>query len=1000
MKIRRRSISGVLVLGACLLLSTRLAAEPATQPTSVPSVESRVAALLKQLESESYQDREAAIDVGHHLPAEALPLLKEAGKRPDLSPDVRSQLAIIVKFLEPAVVKQGKRQVYLTFFRHHLIDEYDRVATKNPAWDDTAHKLLDASAELFADEMSGRDNDSNILSHASALFKAKCDDPLIMFLGLRVGMFPTTKKIEAMRTAMLASKYSAFNKFSMLAWIARNAVRDNMKPGQRNGQSTEFLKQALELLPLELAEEPGIPSNVVLQQVVGLSSTGEAARLERSAVWQMIDQTLAKSMPEESVVRLNLKGQFLIQYAWDARGGGWANTVTENGWKLFSERLADADKTLSRCYELYPDDPNAPTSMLTVELGQGQGRQRMEMWFDRAMKADPGNVEACQIKLQYLMPRWHGSIEEQLRFGRQCLAGGQFDSRVPLVVVDVHAMIATPGPWASEVPSPYYAQDDVWQDISAAYEGYLAQVPEAWHSRMRYARYAWLAGKREKSVELHEALLAGPPKFREEALGRVIKAELALRPTGKPALDPTVTVIARAKKNTDDFKRITVDAYDKVGKKNPKWDEPARAALLAAAKDWGNDPDRNFSEHDVMLDSARQAIDAGCDDPLVRYVYSSSVDAYVHPSNADDPAVEPTSFNDAVALGASQYPAFVRLKAITETTSVKVWRKFSGEPERAAVRAALDAGMGLLTQAATDKSVSSRLLQRQVSELLRSQYALGDEAETLVARAHGLLEAGHFDPSAIKCIDLLMQGEIVSAVGAMTVPPNRRRAKMARPAKPTTTKQSWIDSFALQQQWEPLWQEDPTDPYPPQMILAFNRRGQNDQSWAEFWFHEAVRIDPGNYETAIAHLDALQWANASGDDVQAFAEQCGAMGNYRSQIPFVLITHLDRMAHYMSEQEGNSLNDQFGDEEVWSQIAQVYEGYFAHFPLDSDRRSEYASYACRAGRWAVASEQFTVLGAHVRPKAFGTQTRLDACRQHAADLKSKGFLPATQPAAP
>ena len=35
--------------------------------------------------------------------------------------------------------------------------------------------------------------------------------------------------------------------------------------------------------------------------------------------------------------------------------------------------------------------------MITVELGIGGGdRKAMETWFERAMKADPNNVEACR----------------------------------------------------------------------------------------------------------------------------------------------------------------------------------------------------------------------------------------------------------------------------------------------------------------------------------------------------------------------------------------------------------------------------------------------------------------------------------------------------------------------------------------------------------------------------------------------------------------------------
>jgi hypothetical protein len=59
--------------------------------------------------------------------------------------------------------------------------------------------------------------------------------------------------------------------------------------------------------------------------------------------------------------------------------------------------------------------------MITVEMAIGEGnRDEMEKWFWRAMDADNDNLDACNKKLLWLEPKWHGSPEEMLEFARTC----------------------------------------------------------------------------------------------------------------------------------------------------------------------------------------------------------------------------------------------------------------------------------------------------------------------------------------------------------------------------------------------------------------------------------------------------------------------------------------------------------------------------------------------------------------------------------------------------
>ena len=46
------------------------------------------------------------------------------------------------------------------------------------------------------------------------------------------------------------------------------------------------------------------------------------------------------------------RAEALVGYGWEARGGGYANTVTKEGWKLLAERLAQARGVLEEAGKL------------------------------------------------------------------------------------------------------------------------------------------------------------------------------------------------------------------------------------------------------------------------------------------------------------------------------------------------------------------------------------------------------------------------------------------------------------------------------------------------------------------------------------------------------------------------------------------------------------------------------------------------------------------------
>jgi hypothetical protein len=107
---------------------------------------------------------------------------------------------------------------------------------------------------------------------------------------------------------------------------------------------------------------------------------------------------------------------------WLNRSGRVGNSeIKLNSWKE-SHRT---ERSNPNAWQLNPEDSRIADKMLEVELGQGEGRDRLELWFDRAMALNTNDYKACSTKLNYLMPKWYGSTKDMLQFGPECATNMQ-----------------------------------------------------------------------------------------------------------------------------------------------------------------------------------------------------------------------------------------------------------------------------------------------------------------------------------------------------------------------------------------------------------------------------------------------------------------------------------------------------------------------------------------------------------------------------------------------
>jgi len=211
-----------------------------------------------------------------------------------------------------------------------------------------------------------------------------------------------------------------------------------------------------------------------------------------------------------------IKGYQEIDRAWVVRGGGYANTVTEAGWKGFTEHLDLAEKDFSAAWAADQTLAQAPAGMISVCMGKSAGFAAEKMWMNRVLAAQMDFTDSYEKLFTAWLPRWDGTHEAILAVGRQALATKAFDTDLPEVLLRACTTVAGDLQSIKEDPDLVWRNARVWRDIQALFDGELTAPARAavrdW-DLTRYAAFAWICGKHEETFILLSRITGQPDAF-------------------------------------------------------------------------------------------------------------------------------------------------------------------------------------------------------------------------------------------------------------------------------------------------------------------------------------------------------------------------------------------------------------------------------------------------------------------------------------------------------
>ena len=467
----------------------------------------------------------------------------------------------------------------LEFNRRTLSDAYKRAGKHDPKWDEPAAEFFDKMALRMA--LGGADyfytlpgaetvTTERMLPLAEQLHSAGCDDPMFLYCyGTLLSDAQRSEEAAPLlaqaNTALMASRYPVNR-------AAYAAIRQYYAAPAGSAQDAAWAKARDAILAtISTWEFKDIDRRILFDHLSGL-----AANVPPERMLELVEAARDLKNADPWLVNM-FAGKYHIDAAWQTRGGGTANTVTDAGWQGFFDQLSKARDALTAAWKLHPEYPEAPTLMIPVAMGAGQQLdERTRTWFERATQAQIDYREAYERYRYSLLPRWGGSVPQLQRFADRCVASGRFDTDVPWQFAKtLEAIIADTGQ-----PQMWMSQG-VFERVHEMCAGYIKQIgPD---KRSDYFRLYEAAGAcraarwpdARKTIESLGERLEDMHAFRRVGLMPQYTISAAFAFTG-PDADALVAAEQKAQMHQIDD---AIAAYQKAADKVPADKSPdARAA--------------------------------------------------------------------------------------------------------------------------------------------------------------------------------------------------------------------------------------------------------------------------------------------------------------------------------------------------------------------------------------------------------------------------------------
>lgn len=410
---------------------------------------------------------------------------------------------------DPAEALKRLQDAY-AWERKTSVDDYKTFGNRDPRWDKDVIDTLEFMSKILSGTAEGLPQMQFKYFKSSETGMSKgCYDPLFQYAYLRSNPGLMGSPIQCYKMALQAardirtSRYHIYRKATTEVILAK-MVMSILEFERRPEHMTEYqtaIENARNTFQKCLLDKE-IPSTRIVDLGIGILSAQEGvADPEQFLTW-LLDGLTKEQRVSPPVLVITTRAY--ISYAWDARGLGYANSVTEDGRLKMEKRLKIAANCAEQAFSADPYIRVTPREMLAVELGQGEGMERLNLWFKRGVTINPNDSKLHEDYMYYLEPKWRGSEKQMLDFARAIAAEKNWKNGTPLLVELAHRRISKYE--NSDEQEAYFKRPGVWPELKNCFESYLAVYPDATTTRTQFMRLAAFAGQWEVAKEQRKTL--------------------------------------------------------------------------------------------------------------------------------------------------------------------------------------------------------------------------------------------------------------------------------------------------------------------------------------------------------------------------------------------------------------------------------------------------------------------------------------------------------------
>lgn len=213
--------------------------------------------------------------------------------------------------------------------------------------------------------------------------------------------------------------------------------------------------------------------------------------------WEAAEEKTRKWVAQypKSVLAVIAHSRIHNYRAWNARGRGYASTVTEEGWKKFALHMNRATEALASRAEAGKTDPNWWYEMLDQAREQSWPQQRYWKLAYAALQAFPQNHDIYRAIALKLVPQWGGSWQALAAFADEAVARTR-QTQGQTMYARVYWNVAL-----YFEPGLLTRPEGNWPKFRAGFEELVARYPDRWNLS-KFAAFACDAGDKDTTRRL------------------------------------------------------------------------------------------------------------------------------------------------------------------------------------------------------------------------------------------------------------------------------------------------------------------------------------------------------------------------------------------------------------------------------------------------------------------------------------------------------------------